>query len=286
MSDPGYRRIVEHYEGCLARHGDTHLGVDWPRPEDAEKRYAVMLGVIRPGDQGRRVIRGEAALECGSLLPLWAPELAPSPSDAAGPPSSHPAERAPRSKAGASSRTPKDRDSEGGENVPSLLDFGCGAGHLYESMIRRGIRDIRYSGLDLSERFVGLCRSKHPGVDFHRLDVLEADPETLPRFDYVVASGVFTAKRELPFEEMLAYFERLVARLFAMAGVGIAFNVMSSHVDWERDDLFHLPVDTVARFLTSRVTRHFVVRNDYGLYEYTVYAYREPSPWPGSSSSA
>jgi SAM-dependent methyltransferase len=221
MTDLGYRRIVEHYEGCLACHGDSHLGVDWPRPDDAETRYGVMLGVIRPGDEG-----------------------------------------------------------------PSLLDFGCGAGHLYESMLRRGIDHVRYSGLDLSERFVQLCRSKHPGVDFHCLDVLEADPGLLPRSDYVVANGVFTEKRELPFEGMLAYFERLVATLFAMADVGIAFNVMSSHVDWERDDLFHLPIDTMARFLTRRVTRHFVVRNDYGLYEYTVYAYREPSPWPGSSSSA
>ena len=85
---------------------------------------------------------------------------------------------------------------------------------------------------------------------------------------------------------MLVYFETLVARLFAMADVGIAFNVMSSHVDWERDDLCHLPIETMARFLSRRVTRRFVVRNDYGLYEYTVYAYRETSPWPGSSSSA
>ena len=38
-------------------------------------------------------------------------------------------------------------------------------------------------------------------------DVLEGGPRRLPRFDYVVANGVFTEKRELSFEEMLAYFE-------------------------------------------------------------------------------
>ncbi len=221
MADLGYRRIVEHYEGCLARHGDTHLGVDWPRPDDADRRYGVMLDVIRPG---------------------------------------------------------------GGR--PSLLDFGCGAGHLHEFMARRGVGDVRYAGLDLSGRFVTLCRSKHPGVDYYCRDVLRDGIEGLPRFDYVVANGVFTEKRDLSFDAMLAYFEALVPRLFAMAGVGIAFNVMSTHVDWERDDLFHLPLDTLARFLTGHVTRHFIVRNDYGLYEYTVYAYREPMPWPGSSSSA
>ena len=34
MSEPDYRSIVAHYEACLAEHGDTHLGVDWPNAED------------------------------------------------------------------------------------------------------------------------------------------------------------------------------------------------------------------------------------------------------------
>jgi SAM-dependent methyltransferase len=221
MTGPDYRQIVEHYEGCLARHGDTHLGVDWPRLEDAETRYRVMLGVIRPGPSN-----------------------------------------------------------------PSILDFGCGAGHLYEFIQRNYRMDLRYAGLDLSSRFVDLCRSKHPDVEFICADLLGDGIEGVARSDYVIANGVFTEKRGLSFDAMLGYFESLVPRLFALARVGIAFNVMSKQVDWERDDLFHLPIDTLARFLTRQVTRHFVVRNDYGLYEYTVYAYREPGSWPRSSSSA
>src|SRR5260221_3771151 len=31
MEDKKYLAIVSHYESCLERHGDTHLGVDWPR---------------------------------------------------------------------------------------------------------------------------------------------------------------------------------------------------------------------------------------------------------------
>ena len=73
---------------------------------------------------------------------------------------------------------------------------------------------------------------------------------------------------------MLAYFERTLSAVFAKAKVGLAFNVMSKHVDWERDDLFHLPFDTLVRFLTASLTRNFVIRNDYGLYEYTTYLYR------------
>ena len=29
-----YNNIITHYEECLEKHGDTHLGVDWPKIED------------------------------------------------------------------------------------------------------------------------------------------------------------------------------------------------------------------------------------------------------------
>ena len=52
---------------------------------------------------------------------------------------------------------------------------------------------------------------------------------------------------------------------------------MSKIVDWERDDLFHLPMDDAARLLHRLAGRHVRMRADYGLYEYTAYAYKRPS---------
>jgi trans-aconitate methyltransferase len=46
MTRTGYQTIIDHYEQCLAQHGDTHRGVDWPNAQDAETRYRVMLEVI------------------------------------------------------------------------------------------------------------------------------------------------------------------------------------------------------------------------------------------------
>jgi len=209
-ADDGYRAIVAHYEDCLARHGDTHLGVDWPNREDALKRYRVMLDLIGPTAPGERT---------------------------------------------------------------SLLDFGCGASHLYEYMIERGLTGIEYSGLDLSEPFIALSREKFPQNTYHWMDAL-GPGAILPASDYVVMNGVFTEKREMTFDAMLAYFKRLTGLVFASARVGIAFNVMSKQVEWERDDLFHLPLDTLADFLTSELSRNFIIRNDYGLYEYTTYVYK------------
>jgi SAM-dependent methyltransferase len=159
------------------------------------------------------------------------------------------------------------------DETVSVLDFGCGAAHLYEHMLAAGVRGVAYAGLDLSEKFVELSRRKFPSNEFYCVDILD-DASGVPSFDYVLMNGVFTEKRGLAFDEMLAYFERLVKAAWAKADRGLAFNVMSKHVDWEREDLFHLPFDTLAAFLTRELTRNFVFRNDYGLYEYTAYVYR------------
>jgi len=209
MVEKKYLSIVSHYETCLERYGDSHLGVDWPRADDVQTRHRVMLEVIRPESKGQTI---------------------------------------------------------------SLLDFGCGAAHLNDFIREQRLDHIQYAGLDLSEKFVRLSQNKFPANQFFCLDLLDEDV-SLPIFDYVVMNGVFTEKRELSFDEMLSYFKQLVRRVFQHATIGIAFNVMSKHVDWERDDLFHLPFDTLAEFLTKEVTRNFVFRNDYGLYEYTTYVY-------------
>ena len=165
------------------------------------------------------------------------------------------------------------RNTDRAQDKISLLDFGCGASHLYEYMLKKQIKDVDYSGLDLSDEFIRLSKKKFPNLKYYHGDILE-DTIELPLFDYIVINGVFTAKCDLSFDEMLEFFQKVVSRVFQNARVGIAFNVMSKKVDWERDDLFHLPFDMLASFLSQKLSRNFVIRHDYRLYEYTTYVYR------------
>ena len=88
-------------------------------------------------------------------------------------------------------------------------------------------------------------------------------------------NGIFTEKRELSFDEMWDYFTKLVPVIYNKTEKGFAFNVMSKTVEWERDDLFHLSLDTLSDFLSKNLTRNFIIRNDYGLFEYTVYVFKK-----------
>ncbi len=206
--------IVSHYESCLEKYGDTHLGVDWPKKKDADKRYEVMLGVI-------------------DYNPIE---------------NNNPAKI-------------------------TLLDFGCGASHLYEYIVKHNLNNLEYSGLDLSEKLISLSKRKFPHITYYCVDILD-DDTSIPNFDYIVMNGVFTEKRNLSFDEMFSYFKELVEKVFAKVKKGLVFNVMSKQVDWERKDLFHLSLDLLADFLTKNISRKFIIRNDYGLYEYTTYVYK------------
>lgn len=203
-----YFSIVKHYETCLDLYGDNHAGVDWPNAVDADKRYRVMLDVIR----------------------------------------------------------------EPHEKV-TLLDFGCGASHMVDHIKKRQLNNIDYAGLDLSSKFTALSQKKNPELPFYCMDVLQGHKE-LPVFDYVVMNGVFTEKRDMSYDNMFAYFTELITLMFSKAQRGLAFNVMSKAVDWEREDLFHLSTDSLVKFLVKNISRNYVIRSDYGLYEYTTYVYR------------
>lgn len=160
------------------------------------------------------------------------------------------------------------------KNPASLLDFGCGASHLYPVLLNNKQSKLSYAGLDASHAFCELSRTKYPDNQYYCLDVL-SEPDVLPVHDYVVMNGVFTEKRSLTYAQMLDYFQRVIRILYGKARKGIAFNVMSKLVDWERDDLFHLSMEVLTSFLIKEISRNFVIRNDYGLYEYTVYVYKD-----------
>jgi SAM-dependent methyltransferase len=143
MSGKQYLKIIEHYENCLKKFGDNHLGVDWPDAEDAVLRYKIMLDII-----------------------------------------------------------PEHKNC-------SLLDFGCGTAQLYDFLVKNSYKNISYTGLDISNEFIKVCRQKYPGISFKCCDILES-PEQIEKFDYIVLNGVFNEKRELSFDEMFDYFMRLM----------------------------------------------------------------------------
>jgi SAM-dependent methyltransferase len=210
MKNLWHRQIITHYESCLAEHGASAKGMDWPNEEDLSTRFDVMLGVINKQDQ----------------------QL-------------------------------------------SLLDLGCGVGLFVDYLEKRGIsQQFKYWGIDVSVKMITAAKKRHPGTHFEIRDIL-SNPLPPGAVDFVIMNGVLTEKRGLRFEQMEDYAKALIKSAYDSCRHGLAFNVMSSHVDSQREDLFHWPIDRAVSFMVAECSRNILVRMDYGLYEYTIYIYRK-----------
>ena len=69
-------------------------------------------------------------------------------------------------------------------------------------------------------------------------------------------------------KQMTDYMIGLLSLAFTHCRHGLAFNVMSHHVDWQREDLFHVPFNRMAEILhAANFGRNYIFRADYGLFD-------------------
>lgn len=158
--------------------------------------------------------------------------------------------------------------------IGSVLDLGCGIGLFlnYIENLKSSFK-INYKGIDISEEMIKGAKAINKEGDFEVRDVL-IQPLEKNQYDYIIMNGLMTEKVSLKQEEMIEFAQNIISVAFHAANIGIAFNVMSSHVDWKRDDLFHWELDELVGFLVKNCSRHVKINMDYGLYEYTVYVYK------------
>jgi SAM-dependent methyltransferase len=159
-----------------------------------------------------------------------------------------------------------------------LCDLGCGTAEFLAHLREHAPKQVEYVGVDISGAALAYARRKFPETPFHELDVLaasDADMERL-RCDVLVANGLFTVKGDLPDDAMWSFMTAVLQRVWPFVRRGVVFNVMSTAVDRQRDDLFHVSYDRLARFLHELAGRSIGFRADYGLYEYMAYASKRP----------
>lgn len=158
-----------------------------------------------------------------------------------------------------------------------LLDLGCGPGFLLDYLSHAGLLDkVDYTGIDLSVEILDEAQRRWPDKKFLLRDI-RANPFPEGEFDYAVLCGVFTVRFSLSNEYMLKLTVETLKATWISVKNGMAFNVMSKHVDWEREDLFHLSCDQAVQIAWKQLgTRQVRILHDYGLYEYSCLVFKDP----------
>ena len=157
-----------------------------------------------------------------------------------------------------------------------LLDLGCGSGLLIDYLAENGcFSGIDYLGVDVVPESLQAARARWPDCRFDLRDVRD-QPFAENTFDYAIICGVFNYRSQLDYRSMETMVHETLRAVWPSVELGLAFNVMSKHVDWERDELFHWPLDDLMTFCKSNLSRHVSLRLDYGPWETAVRVMKTP----------
>jgi SAM-dependent methyltransferase len=160
------------------------------------------------------------------------------------------------------------------EKRATLLDVGCGFGGLNTYAHDQGI-ELEYTGVDVVANMIEWASEHSVSGKFILGDILYLPLDT--HFDYVVCNGILTQKLETEASKMDAFAARLIRRLFELSRIGVAFNVMTSKVNFYSNNLYYRNPSEMLAWCQTEITPFVKLNHAYPLYEYTVYLYKEQS---------
>jgi SAM-dependent methyltransferase len=151
----------------------------------------------------------------------------------------------------------------------TVIDWGCGYGGLFTFLEAGGVNVVRYDGYDLSAEMI--AAASHLPADRVRLfhsDVVTEDA------DYAFVSGTFNVRYDASNADWFDYITATLDGLWAHSRKGIAFNLLSTYVDWQEPHLYYGDPRVFFDYCKRRFTRSVVLYHDYPLYEWTIVARR------------
>ncbi|MBV1707046.1 MAG: methyltransferase domain-containing protein [Hyphomicrobiales bacterium] len=152
----------------------------------------------------------------------------------------------------------------------SLLDVGCGYGALLTRAHALELK-LDYTGNDLVGDMITHARALHPDSLFVAGDFLET--EWHETYDYVVCNGIMTFKHHASLLDMEKYCFALMTKMFQLARKGIAFNMMSSRVNFFDPKLFYRNPIEILSFCQTNLSSKLRLENAYLPFEFTVHVY-------------
>jgi SAM-dependent methyltransferase len=148
----------------------------------------------------------------------------------------------------------------------SVLDYGCGLGHLKEYLDQR-FSKYDYHGVDLVPEFVNTVTAKCSDAKVH---LIKSYKEVSTPIDHVVISGVFNIIDDI---NRAAYVEQVhstLEHLFGLARVSLAVNFMTDRVDFMQPDALHMNVEVMTNFIRRKLSPRLRVDESYMPYEFTL----------------
>jgi len=153
----------------------------------------------------------------------------------------------------------------------TLLDFGCGLGHL-QAFLSAHLPMIDYHGCDFVEGFVAQSRINFPAGSFYHINQFSDVADT---YDYIVAAGVFNVLYCSSRNKHARLVCDILQHLFQRANAILSVNFMTDDVDYVLKNAYHQNIGQLLDFSRRVLTKRFVIDQSYMPYEFTIHLFKD-----------
>jgi len=150
------------------------------------------------------------------------------------------------------------------ENMPTILDVGCGVGDLYGFLKEKKFA-CYYKGIDIVPEMVSAAKQKFPGGEFVVADIMTEDFSA----DFILASGIMCIKINQT-QDHQEYVDKLIKRLFPLCHKALIFNMLDS-LYFDDDEYFYPFVPFKIMEQLVHISTKTYIRHDYLNYDFTCY---------------
>ena len=157
-------------------------------------------------------------------------------------------------------------------NQITLLDVGCGYGGLFAYAEKKGIK-MQYTGIDVASNMISWAKKHLDNGKFIEADFTQYSFGKR-KFGFIVCNGILTQKLSASLLDMDEFAKKLIKKMFDLCDKGIAFNVMSTYVNFFAPNLYYKHPAELLSYCLSEISRKVKLDHSYGLYEYTLYVYK------------
>lgn len=149
----------------------------------------------------------------------------------------------------------------------SVLDVGCGYASLlkYIKNYIHAYDETQYTGVDLSNEMIRVCKVDWPESNFYLGDGVRSNVAGR-NFDWVLCSGALNF--ELESVDKYEYLEMFISTYFSSVDQGVAFNLISSNVDYKDEKLAYYDPDKVLKIL-MKYSKYYSIVANYPLWEFS-----------------
>ena len=154
------------------------------------------------------------------------------------------------------------------EDNCSVLDVGCGFGDYFNYLKQQGIKNVKYCGIDISNKIVDFAKEKNSLVNVIQGNVLDLSDDE--KYDYVISLGFNCVKTGTNWETLT----QVLDKMWKLSKKGIAYNAVSTFSETSPRKIYFVSPAKVIDYIMTNLTYKVVFRHDYMPHDFTIFAYK------------